>query len=67
MLHDQKYSYNKSGLGFVNNCSSMPSTFRVNNVCAKKVMFVPTASDNGKKVMVDPYISRPKSRIVHPS
>jgi hypothetical protein len=29
MLHEQKYSFDKSGLGFVDNCSSMPSTFGV--------------------------------------
>jgi hypothetical protein len=66
MMHDQKYSFDKSGLGFVDNCSSMSSISDLKNACAKKVMFVPTSSDKGKKVMVDPYVSKPKSRIVHP-
>jgi hypothetical protein len=66
MLHDQKYSLDKSGIGFVDNCSSMPSTSGVKNVCGKKVMFVLASSDKGKKVMVNPYVSRPKSMIVHP-
>jgi hypothetical protein len=66
MLSCQKNHGDKSGLGFVDNCSSMPSTSCVKNVCEKKVMFVPASSDKGKKVLVDPYVSRSKSRIVHP-
>jgi len=50
----------------VDNCSSMSSTSGVTNVCAQKVMFVPASSDKGKIVMADPYVSRPKSTMVHP-
>jgi hypothetical protein len=45
--------HGRSGLGFVDNCSSMPYTFGVKNVCVKKAMLVPASSDKGKKVMVD--------------
>jgi hypothetical protein len=50
----------------VDNCSSMPSNSGVKNVCAKNVIFVPNSSDKSKKVMIDPYVSRPNSMIVHP-
>jgi hypothetical protein len=66
MLSYQKKHCDKFGLGFADNCSSIASTSCVKNVCEKKVVFVLASSDKGKKVIVDPYVSRPKSRIVHP-
>jgi hypothetical protein len=50
----------------VDNCSSMPSTSSVKNFCEKNVIFVPASRDKGKKVLVNPYMSRSKSTIVHP-
>jgi hypothetical protein len=52
MLHDKKYSSNKSGLSFMDNYSSMPSTSGVKNVCTTKVMFVSVSSDKGKKIIL---------------
>lgn len=43
----------------------MLSTSGVKNVYGKNVLFVHARSDLGKKVFVDPYVSRPKSRAIH--
>jgi hypothetical protein len=64
-LSCQKSHGDKSGLCFVDNCSSMPSTSCVKNVCDKNMTFVPASSNKGKKVPVDPYVSIPKSRAIH--
>lgn len=48
----------------MDNRFSMPLTFSVKNVF-EKVTFVPASNDKGKKVIVEPYVSIPKSRVVH--
>lgn len=53
MFENQKHAHdNKSGLGFVNGCYSVPYSSNVKTCFKKKVMVSTPSIDKGKKVIV---------------
>lgn len=68
MLSSQKsHDGDKSRLGFMNSHSCVASTSSLKSNYEKKVVLVHSSGDKGKKLVVEPNLSRPKSRFFTPS